>query len=687
LKPTYLCRSHPDFHVPAEVEVGVGFDGCSYARRLKRAGADAVAFFAKCHYGHAYYHTRVGHPHPRLAKDMLADVVRGCRAEGLGVIAYYSVFLDTAAVLRNPDWLLKACSDFTIQNGFDSGRFLQVCVNSPYADQLLIPQSIEVVTNYDVDELIYDTMTMFKPCCCATCERLFGGPIPQSAADARWPDYVRWYRDCYEKFFAKVAAQVHAANPKVAILFNWEWGTRTPVLPPPHITRLAADLIPTGTVASAICRYFAGTGYPFDYMTGRFLHGLGNWNNAPGPTIKYTAACTVANGGGFYIIDRQLPNGDLEERGYAMMRDVFGFIQERRAVLEGTVHVPEIAVLHSFRSLMGDQLQFFPDHTARRERSEAFEGVSRLCMQHARHYTALGTERLLQTMHDYRLVILPETEYLEAETVAALQRYVEAGGNLLITQAAAPAGVCNALLAWAGVTLHGFSQRDYGYFARPDAEPIAARGMWANVTPAADAQAIVARVEPLTFGDGTATFGHGYAPPGLPSPYATAIERRVGKGRVIYVAMPVFKQYWQFQNFHVAALMLELVDRLLPDPLVRAHTDAQVELAVMRKSDDLIVHLVNHSGREQLGGYYHPVTEYMPELRGIRLAIRTGVPGATLRLEPGARRVKTAVRKGYLTLSIPSLQFMETVRVQNYFTPTTSARQETQKRTHTAQDR
>src|ERR1035437_8614847 len=99
MKPdAMLCRSHPDFHLPADVEVGEGFDGDAYARRLKENGADAVAIFAKCHYGHSYYYTKVGYRHPGLKKDMIAEVVCGCRKHGLGVIGYYSVFLDTAAV-------------------------------------------------------------------------------------------------------------------------------------------------------------------------------------------------------------------------------------------------------------------------------------------------------------------------------------------------------------------------------------------------------------------------------------------------------------------------------------------------------------------------------------------------------------------------------------------------------------
>ena len=241
----FLCKSHPDFHIPEDVDVGVGFDADDYGRRLHDCGADAVVFFAKCHYGHSYYHTNVGFRHPRLKSDLLADTIEGCHKHGVGVIGYYSVFLDTAAMRQHPDWQLQATAAKT-DAGFDSGNFLPVCVNSPYGDELMIPQCVEVVQRYDVADMFLDTMTGFQPCYCENCRRAFGRPIPESAADPAWMDYVRWYAKRYETFFAKVAAAITGARKGVGVTFNWEWIHRLPGTPVPGITRLAADLTAGG---------------------------------------------------------------------------------------------------------------------------------------------------------------------------------------------------------------------------------------------------------------------------------------------------------------------------------------------------------------------------------------------------------------------------------------------------------
>ncbi len=296
--------------------------------------------------------------------------------------------------------------------GFDSGRYLPVCVNSPYLDELFIPQAREVAADYDVDEIFFDTMTGFRPCYCESCRAKFGEEIPSGPEDANWLKYVEWYSDAYEHFYRSTGRAVHEVNPEIAVTFNWEWGIRRPTPPPPEIDRLGADLIPSPTMASMQTRYFSSTGHPYDYMTGRFQHGLGDWNSTTRETLRVTAAATVANGGGFYIIDRQLPDGTLEERAYTAMQDVFGWLQKRRDYLVGAQPVPQIGVLYAYSHVMGPDLRYFPDGDARKERMKTFEGSVRLFMEHGRHFTVLNSETMTERAGDYPMVLVPEQEHL-----------------------------------------------------------------------------------------------------------------------------------------------------------------------------------------------------------------------------------------------------------------------------------
>lgn len=657
-----LCRLHPDYHLPPDIDAGRNFDGMAYARSLKEHGCDSVVFFAKCHYGHSYYPTECGNVHPRLQCDMLGEVVRGARDVGLGVTAYYSVFLDSVAVAKRPDWRLVT-EDMRFGAGFDSGNFSPVCVNSGYVEELMLPQTVEITSRYDVDELFFDTMSRFTPCYCEHCLEKFGQAIPTSEDDPCWIEYVAWYKQCFDSCFARTAEVIHETKPGVGCIFNWKWGLREPSAPPKYITTLASDFPSSGMLASHHCRYYAGTGLPFDYMTGRFLHTLSEWDNCPPATMKYTAAGTIAHGGGFYIIDRQLPDGTLEPRAYEMMDEVFGFIEERRSAIEGIVHVPEIAVLYSQRSLYGAELEDFPRSDVQKEKMRTLEGISNLFIESGRHFTVISEATFAREGGRYPLLIIPEQNALDPATEKALQSYVEKGGHVIITQADDAGLPSSAVLELAGISFHGFSDRSYGYVGTE--LPFHARGRFAKVTPVGDAQLLLSQVDPISAGDGGKKFGHGMAPYGETSEYAAVTLRGIGDGYVAYIALPLAHSYVNFQNFYLRDLLLGLVDRLWPDAIARADTPAQVELVTTRRDNDLVLNLVNHSGKVTLGGFFHTLIEYVPPIRNVDVSVRGEVPEAML--IPGKGTLEPVERDGWSIFTVPELEYMQTLVIPGYF--------------------
>jgi len=669
MSKTYLTKCHPDFHLPADVVVGEGFDAQDYVARLKEAQIDAVVFFGKCHYGFSYYPTKIGTVHPKLVSDMLGEIVQECRREGVGISAYYSVFLDTAAARLHPDWVLQADTD-EIEGGFNSKKFEQICVNSGYLDELLLPQSIEIVKNYDVDELFFDTMTGFTPCYCDKCKELFGKPIPRSAEDPDWLAYVNWYNDQYEAFFAKVIRVIYEINPQVGVIFNWQWSARLPGNPAPFTKRLAGDLYPSGATSSYFSHYWAGTDYPFDYMCGRFMHGLSEWSNNTPETLKYTAAATIANGGSFYLIDRQLPNGSLEARSWPILKDVFTFVNDRREVVEHTRHVPETAVLHSLEHIVGAHNEFFPDLELRKQRTVPMTAMAQVLRDRARHYTPLNTDNLKRRLLEYKLIVLPECDYLDAEMIQLLTQFVENGGKLLIVQSATKDGLDPALLQLAGVTFKAYADLEYGYIEKQsagNADPILVRGKFALVTPDEGTQTLHRYVSPLSEGNSGAQFGHGFAPPTTPSDFAVVTSRQLGAGEIVYVSAPILTSHDAYFNPHITDLVLQLMDRLLPRPIVSVQTKAQVELVVMRKADDLIIHLVNHSAKEVLAGYWCPVLEFIPELRDIAISVAAIREDYVLQAFPGGTQSKPTYACERLEFNVPSLDIMNSYRIKNYF--------------------
>jgi hypothetical protein len=662
-----LCKCHPDFHLPGDVTVGIEFDGLEYAKKAKASGVDSLVLFAKCHYGFSYYHTKIGTIHPGLVKDMMGEFVAGCKQEGLNATCYYSVFLDTAAVSKHPDWILRPSS--VDADDMFAQKYLPVCVNSPYLDEMLIPQTLELLNNYEVDEIFFDTMADFIPCYCENCVRLFGKQIP-GPQDEKWPEYVNWYNGQYQYFFDKILQTAHDVKPDVSIVINWKWSATLPETPVKHVKHLVGDLFTSGAVASYFSHYWAGTGYPFDYMCGRFLHGLGDWSNNTPETLKCAAASTIANGGSFYLIDRQLPDGSLEERSYAIMKDVFGFVQERRSIVVNTTHVPETAVLHSLENVVGPRNEYFPDGVERENRLRPLKAISGILIHHAKHYTAINTDVLKKRLSEYKLLILPEIDFLDADAMGMIRLFVENGGKLLVIQSGSdvPAGL--DLLELAGAGYHGRSEIGYGYIAKQSAgipDPVLVRGRFALVSPMNEARAMAPLIAPLRSGKGCMDFGHGFAPATLPDGHAAITSRKIGKGEVVYVSGPLLTSYFTHLSPHIAQLIIELYDYLLPDPLVRIDSPALLEMTAVRQKDDLIVHLVNHSGKETLAGGWMPITEFIPEIQNIGVSVKSsGYKGDGIYSHAGDK-LNVSRETEYSRISLPSLKIMSSLRLQNYF--------------------
>ncbi len=326
--------------------------------------------------------------------------------------------------------------------------------------------------------------------------------------------------------------------------------------------------------------------------------------------------------------------------------------------------MPQIGVLYAYSHVMGPDLRYFPDGDARKERMKTFEGSVRLFMEHGRHFTLLNSETMTERAGDYPLVLVPEQEFLPDALKDALRGYVEAGGRLLLTQSEDPDCVDADMLALAGVDYEGHSELDYAYFDLDP--PLLTRGRYARVAPQAGTEPLFWGVKPMDAGGGGKSFGHGFAPPTVRDDRPLVTHRRLGKGEVIYVAAPLLKAYLNWQDPRVAALLLSLVDRLLPEPVARITTRAQVQLSAMRRGDDLILHLVNHSGKERLGNFWYPCTEYIPEIRDIEVAVRSETPRPVVRV-PQREKISATHSGGYLRLTLPALHILESLMVPSYF--------------------
>jgi hypothetical protein len=334
-------------------------------------------------------------------------------------------------------------------------------------------------------------------------------------------------------------------------------------------------------------------------------------------------------------------------------------------VVEDTAYVSEIAVLHAYSTLVGDDLQFFPQAKERQDRQDRYAGTYRVLKDNGIHFTAISTDTLKKRISEFKVVILPEQEYLDNETVQTLETWVQDGGKLLVSQPVKDERFDPAIMSLAGVEGIDFPELDYGFFG--SGKPFHIRSRFARVAPGDEAEVLINHLKPMNIGEGGKRFGHGMAPPSDEADYPAVTVRRSGKGEVIYIAAPVFYSLLHYPNHHVKSMVVSLLDRLLPDPYVRIDTKAFVETVLLRKGDDLIINMVNHSGKERLGGYHWTVTEFIPELRDIPVRIKENGNISSIKSVPGGNIVDFTINNGYAEVTVPRLWVMESLVVKDYF--------------------
>jgi len=659
--------SHPDYHLPDALEVGADFDAGKYVSTLKDSQVDVVYFFAKCHYGNSYYFTKTGHPHPGLKTDLLGQVVSGCHNAGIKVIAYISGGIDTHAAKQHADWRPVGKDGPPETLARDANTLAAVCLLGPYTDEWLVPQMAEVAAGFDVDGIMTDTMSAFL-CYCGHCRQRYmaetGNTLPAEEKGEAWQAFCKWRYRQREAFVDKVCRGVHAVKPGLPVAFNWLYSVLDATPPNPGIGYVVGDVPPgNGQLPwlSLTARYFAGLGLPFEVMTGRFLHGLGDWSIKPVAMMQQAMVTVAANGGRCTLIDRQLPDGSLDPLYYRRLKEVFGFIHERKPVFEEAQPVKQIAILHSRTSLFGMNMEHYSDQE---RHNRPVEGACAAVTDIARHCTLTNEVNLEKDIDAYETVIMPEQYALPDSTLACIRDYVKRGGTVIASHRTGFAGDTGLLADVFGIEYAGDYPCDFCYLLDPVPEagefanvPVMIHGACARIKP--DGCVTLFNLhEPMTGG----RFGWGEAPPKKAPSSPGATINRYGSGKAAYIAGPLFGSLKDY--YHPAALHLlkKILAALVPAPLLDVQGEPGVEVTLTAQPGKLNVNLINRNGERAVGQW--PITIAIRPTAAIRIRLRTAKEPVSVIQMPERKPIRFSYAKGVMACSVPGVYIHTCVQVR-----------------------
>ncbi len=622
---------HFDLH-PAKTDTALGADITqeNIAALLDRVRPDFVQYDCKGHAGYAGYPTKVGWASPGIVKDSLAIWRKMTRERGVGLYIHYSGVWDAAAIEHHPEWARLGPSGERDPN--------YTSVFGPYVDQLMIPQLREVATNYDLDGVWADgecwgAQMDWSPAAIAAWKRETGyTDVPKKRGDPHWLAWKNFHRRQFESYLRHWVDSLHKTHPNLSLTSNWMYTTFAPKPIEVKLDYLSGDYSPTLSVdrARVEARYLANTGMPWDLMAWGF-----NWVGGQGHSLKpaiqlqQEAAVVLMQGGGFQVYYQPTRSGYIVPEIIQTTGEVGDFARARQKVSHKSVSVPQVALLLSAETQFDRSDAVFTPYGCMDELEGALHALLEL------HYSVdiLAEWQLQPRLKEFPLVVIPDSYRLSDDFRAALLKYVEEGGSLLLL-----GQQCARLFESAlGVKLEG-SPQEIGAELATSAGVVNANGVWQRVTPAA-AQVVGYRYPSRD----TRTGGE---------PAATLISH--GKGRIAAVYGPVALNYFRAHHSSLRRFLGDIVQKLFPDPAVQIEGPPCLDVALRRTPDGrLSLHLLNVANMQRFDRGL--VTDYVPAVGPIRVKLRLPEKPKRVRRVPDGGRVQWTWKEGVLSVTLPSV--------------------------------
>lgn len=580
---------HYDLHPNAgDTELGRETTHAHIREMLGRVRPDFVQYDCKGHGGWTGYPTKVGSPSPGIVNDALRVWRDVTREMGIPLSIHYSGVWDTRAIELNPDWGRR-----NADGGLDPNN---TCRTGGYTTEFMIPQLIEVVREYDVDGMWIDGENWAsKPCWCERCIAAFQGqsghdPVPRSAADPHWHEWLAFHRGLFEKHVAAVVAAVHAEKPDCMVTSNWMYSVRQPEPMAVPLDYLSGDFDPSfgAERACAEARFIGGRGKPWDLMAWSFLNTGGQgWTMKTVPHLCQEISVVLAQGGSVFLYNQPQRSGRLTGWHQDLFAAVADFARARKAWCFQTQTVPQVALLHSESSYYqyNDPLYNFGSANA------PMEGALHALLESGYSVDILNEADLLVRMADYPVVVVPEAEHLPDAVRAALETYATRGGRLLLsgTHIAAQYPALTGLRARTGDTRGGYVPAGDG------AGTVGGAWQAVDLDGAEPVFPLLNQQEPeLNRHD-----------------FPAAARHRVGEGVVVGIPGPIFRSYHASHYPRVRRFIGDAFAALDAPYLFRVEGPPHIEMSARRKDGRLLIQLVNRASAGHQAPNRHMV-EHVP---------------------------------------------------------------------------
>ncbi|HOW72805.1 MAG TPA: hypothetical protein PKY77_19575 [Phycisphaerae bacterium] len=423
---------------PSDVGYASRFDGREVVRNAAAAHAEYLVIWARDG-EYAYYDSRVQPKCPGLgSRDVLRETIEEARQRRLPVIAYCVLQYPTQTLREHPDW--------TMLDAEGKRMHPRVCFNSPYA--AYVEKMLAEMLGYGIDGFHLDMVDQgFGPpygCWCDNCRRLFekeyGRPMPKGVSwDEDWDRMLELRYDSSAGFEKRLREYVRSVNPSATVDFNyhgsppfsWETGQR-PVQHAHIGDFVTGETGVWGFSALGVglsAEFLAATkpGAIFQVAMQRGVRMYHDQTTRPLNDIRWELLTLLAHGARVTMVDKTGYDGWLDPVAYERIGAAFEEALAKRGHF-GQKPVQEVGIYYSSRTRDWYGREKPADY------QQSFNGMHKaLTYEHIPCGVILDENATVERLRRFPVVCLANTGIVSLVEADLFRRYLEDGGNLLIT--------------------------------------------------------------------------------------------------------------------------------------------------------------------------------------------------------------------------------------------------------------
>jgi len=433
-----------DMHIPDwEKEFLSKYEPEQIAEQYERAGLQSVMFYCQSHTGICNWPAKTGKVHEALLnRDVVEEMVDQLKKRDIFSCAYYSVIFNNWAYLAHEEWRIVSANP---GSSIFQGRAGNCCPNNPDYRSFALEQARDLVERYDFDGFFYDMTFWPNVCLCPHCRELY-----KKETEFEIPEVIDWtdenwctFQNSREKWMSDFAGEltttVKNVRPNISVYHNFatsffNWVAGIPTYSAVHHDFLGGDFYGSPHEQLLVIKLMTNLteNAPAEFMTSRCIDLHDHVNLKRVDKMEMQAHAATLFSAAFLFIDAIDPVGTVNPAVYERISDIFEKTSKYEPWLGGE-GVEDIAVYFSNSSKMdfAENGKFLSECglISTYPHREAAVGAVRI-LQEAHVPFGVITQKQLDSLSNYKVIILPNVLRMCKEEITAFRKYVENGGKL-----------------------------------------------------------------------------------------------------------------------------------------------------------------------------------------------------------------------------------------------------------------